>query len=177
MRYVRVDPGEDDYLDEVWEVKESIRREDGFLRQTWDFFARSYTDETCHLLLAADADGGGGSSGPDADGTAGRGVAGFATVRQDGYVLFLGVAEAYQSQGVGRTLIERIAEDHETLTCHTRAGNDRALGFYHHLGFETKSRIDDYYQDGDAAFYLVRGDDESPGLGDRIASALRGDGD
>jgi ribosomal protein S18 acetylase RimI-like enzyme len=159
VRYERVEPGDDDHLDDAWEVKESIRRDDGFLRQTWDFFSRSYTQNTCHVYLDGDD------------------VAGFATVRDDGYILFLGVAEGHRDDGLGRSLVERVARDHDTLTCHTREGNEAALGFYEHVGFRSKSLIESYYQDGDAAYYLVRGDEGATSLSDRIASALRGDGD
>lgn len=160
MRYERVAAGEDDHLDAVWEIKEAIRREEGYLRQTWEFFSRSYTQNTSHLFLD--------------DGT----VAGFATVREDGYLLFLAIGAPFRGEGYGRRLVERIADEHETVTCHTRTNNEDALGFYEHVGFRSKSRIDDYYQDGDAAYYLVRGNDTETGksLGDRIAGALRSDG-
>lgn len=155
MRYERSPPDGTSYLDEVWEVKQQIRREEGFLRQTWDFFSSSYERNAAHVVLDDD------------------GVVGFAVVRGDGYVLFLAVHPDRRGEGVGRTLVEKAAENHDKLTCHTRVSNQNAVEFYRHLGFEVERRVGNYYQDGEAAIYLSR--DRSTSLRSRITDAIKGE--
>ncbi|MDY6780626.1 MAG: N-acetyltransferase [Halobacteria archaeon] len=169
MRYEREKPGEDEYLDEVWELKERIRSSEGYLCQTWEFFSRAYRRNTTHLYIdetvATESD-----------------VVGFATVRDDGYILFLGVEYDHRGLGVGRSLVERIEADHDAVTCHTRASNENAIGFYENLGFETQRYIESYYQNGDSAYYLMKTTDDqeiagesSAGIRNRIAEVISRD--
>jgi ribosomal protein S18 acetylase RimI-like enzyme len=155
VRYGRSPPDDTSYLDDVWEVKQQIRRDEGFLQQTWDFFSSSYRRNTAHVFLDDD------------------GVAGFAVVRGDGYVLFLAVRPDRRGEGVGRSLVKKAADENDRLTCHTRASNRNAFEFYRHLGFEVERRVGSYYQDGEAAIYLSR--DRSASLTSRITDAIRGE--
>jgi ribosomal protein S18 acetylase RimI-like enzyme len=155
VRYERSPPDGTSYLDEVWEVKQQIRREEGFLRQTWEFFSSSYEHNAAHVVLDDD------------------GVVGFAVVRGDGYVLFLAVHPDRRGEGVGRTLVEKAADNHDELTCHTRVSNQNAVEFYRHLGFEVERRVGSYYQDGETAIYLSR--DRSTSLRSRITDAIKGE--
>jgi len=150
----RVDgPGETDYADEAWELKERIRRSEGVLKQRKRFFMDAYRRATTHLLYL------------DED------LAGFATVRRDGYILFLAVAPERRGEGLGRRLVAEVAEDHRTVTCHARATNERALDFYESIGFEIKRRIESYYEDDGDAYFLRLGPDER--LRDRLSELIR----
>ncbi|GAB3688386.1 N-acetyltransferase [Salinarchaeum chitinilyticum] len=148
-----VAPGSDDYLEAAWELKERIRRSEGVLKQRRGFFADAFRRSRVHVLLADEQ------------------LVGFAAVRRDGYVLFLAIATEYRGQGFGERLIARVAEENDSITCHARASNDDALGFYESLGFEIQRRIDNYYEDGGDAYYLKLGEDT--GLTSRITDALR----
>lgn len=148
---MEVDPGSDEYVDRAWQLKERIRHNEGILQQRHHFFTTAYRRAKVFLYV---------------DQTADR-LVGFATVRSDGYILFLAVAEEYREQGFGRRLIADVAEEHTTVTCHARASNDRALSFYQSLGFEVKRRVEGYYEDGGDAYYLQLG--EAPTIRERLA--------
>ena len=148
-----VGPGSDEYLEAAWELKERIRRSEGVLKQRRGFFADAYRRSRVHVLLADEE------------------LVGFAAVRRDGYVLFLAIATEYRGQGFGERLIARVAEENDSITCHARASNEGALGFYESLGFEIRRRIDNYYEDGGDAYYLKLGEDT--GLTSKITDALR----
>jgi len=147
-------PGSDDRLEDAWDLKETIRRSEGVLKQRRSFFADAYRRSTVHLLVDADDD-----------------LAGFAAVRRDGYILFLAVAPEYRGEGFGKRLVATVAEEHDSVTCHARATNDEALQFYESLGFEIKRRIDAYYEDGGDAYYLKLGDDA--GLASKLSDLVR----
>jgi ribosomal protein S18 acetylase RimI-like enzyme len=150
-----VDRGNDDYVDDAWDLKESIRRDDGVLRQRRGFFGDAYRRSRTYLYLDRSHDE----------------LIGFAAVRSDGYVLFLAVAPTYRGHGFGKRLIARVGEEYGNVTCHARVTNDEAIGFYRHLGFEVRRRIDNYYEDGGDAYYLKLGDDT---IRDKLAGLLRG---
>jgi ribosomal protein S18 acetylase RimI-like enzyme len=164
VRYDRSPPKDTTYLKRVWELKQDIRREEGYLCQTWDFFSTSYENNTAHVLLS---DGGEETNGEKDN------VVGFAVVRGDGYILFLGVDSRHRGEGLGRLLVEKAAEDHDVLTCHARASNENAVAFYEHLGFEVDRYVDSYYQNGEDAIYMSR--DESVSLTSKITDALKGE--
>jgi ribosomal protein S18 acetylase RimI-like enzyme len=58
------------------------------------------------------------------------------------------------------------------VTCHARASNERALGFYEHLGFEVSRHIENYYEDGGDAYYLKLG--EGGGITKKLSEFVRG---
>ena len=147
--------GDDELLEEAWALKEGIRRREGVLKQRRGFFARSYRRSTVHTYLAPDVDD----------------LVGFASVRSDGYLLFLAVAPEYRGEGFGKRLVAHAVEAHPRVTCHARTTNGNALDFYRYLGFEVVRRIDNYYEDGGDAYYLRLG--EAEGLTDRLSSLLR----
>jgi ribosomal protein S18 acetylase RimI-like enzyme len=150
----RVDgPGTTDNAAEAWELKERIRRTEGVLKQRKRFFMDAYRRATTHLLYLDDD------------------LLGFATTRRDGYILFLAVAAERRGEGFGRRLVAEVAEEHRTVTCHARATNERALAFYESVGFETKRRIEGYYEDDGDAYYLRLGPDER--LRDRLSELIR----
>lgn len=153
LEAVVVDPGNDDYLEAAWQLKERIRRREHVLKQRREFFADSYRRARVYMLLFEEE------------------VIAFAAVRPDGYVLFLAVAPEFRDQGLGRRLIARVAEEHDAVTCHARATNDSAMAFYRSVGFEVERRIKNYYEDGGDAFFLRLGTDG--GLTDRLSDLLR----
>jgi ribosomal protein S18 acetylase RimI-like enzyme len=127
-----VDAGDDAYVDDAWALKESIRREEGVLRQRRGFFRDAYRRSTVYLFL---------ESGPvDTER-----LIGFAAVRRDGYILFLAVADGYRDEGFGERLIARVADDHSSVTCHARSTNESAIVLYRHLAFGIKRRIDNFF--------------------------------
>lgn len=152
-----VGPGSDEHVAAAWELKEMIRRAESVLKQRRSFFTDAYRRATVHLLF------GGAHDAERSKET----LIGFAAVRRDGYVLFLAVAPDHRGEGFGRRLMATVAEEHDTVSCHARATNDAAIAFYEHIGFEVKRHIDNYYEDGGAAYYLKLGDDG--GLTDRIS--------
>jgi ribosomal protein S18 acetylase RimI-like enzyme len=138
-----VDRGDDGFVDAAWQLKERIRQEDGVLRQRRGFFRDAYRRSRVYLYIDRSSNT----------------LIGFAAVRSDGYVLFLAVDDDYRGHGFGKRLIARVSQDFGSVTCHARTTNEGAIGFYEHLGFDVRRRIDNYYEDGGDAFYLALGDD------------------
>lgn len=150
-----IPPGDDGQLERAWRLKERIHRAEGILRQRRSFFTSAYTRSTVYAYVDETADQ----------------LIGFATVRRDGYILFLAVDEKYRGEGFGKRLVASAADDYESVTCHARATNENALAFYESLGFEIERRVPGYYEDGGDAYYLRLGD--QPGIRDRLARLLR----
>lgn len=135
-------PGNDAFAEEAWELKENIRRNEGFLRQRRGFFMDAYRRSTAYLLI---------EDGPVEN------LIGFCSVRRDGYILFLAVDSDYRGEGFAERLIKTIAEEYGSVSCHARTTNERALGFYKHVGFRVVREVTNYYEDGGAAYYLRLG--------------------
>ena len=152
-----VEPGDVDYVEQAWQLKERIRERDGVLRQRRRFFENAYKRSTVYLFV---------------DRTNRGKLVGFAAVRRDGYILFLAVDNEYQGEGFGEALVARVADDYGSVTCHARSTNRDAIRFYQHIGFTIQRRIDDYYEDGGDAYYLKLGEDD--GLTDRLSKLLGG---
>ncbi|PSQ40881.1 GNAT family N-acetyltransferase [Halobacteriales archaeon QS_9_68_42] len=152
-----IDTGDDAFVDEAWELKERIRREDDVLKQRHGFFTDAYRRSKVYLLVEPRYDG--------------ETMVGFAATRRDGYVLFLAVHPEYRGEGFGRRLVAAVADDHGSVTCHARASNDDALAFYEHLGFEVERRVESYYEDNGDAYYLRLGDG---GITDRLSRFMPG---
>jgi ribosomal protein S18 acetylase RimI-like enzyme len=150
-----VERGSDDYVDAAWRLKEDIRQSEGVLRQRHGFFRNAYRRSTVYLYVDRSHDR----------------LVGFAAVRRDGYILFLAVDDEYRGHGFGKRLIARVAEDYGTVTCHARTTNEEALGFYKHIGFQIRRRIDNYYEDGGDAYYLRLGEET---IRDKLSKLLRG---
>jgi ribosomal-protein-alanine N-acetyltransferase len=154
VQRVEVPPGSDDYVTQAWQLKERIRRSEGVLRQRRGFFTTAYGRATVFLYIDRSSEQ----------------LVGFATVRRDGYILFLAVDEDYRGQGFGRRLVASVAEQHTAVTCHARTTNSKALAFYESLGFEVERQVDSYYEDGGDAYYLRLGD--SPSIRERLIDRL-----
>ncbi|MFB6198822.1 MAG: GNAT family N-acetyltransferase [Halobacteriaceae archaeon] len=146
-------PGDKSHVEPAWELKEIVREEEGVLKQRRGFFVNAYRRSRAVCLFEGDD------------------LIGFIAARRDGYILFLVVHPDHRDQGLGKRLVGEIAKKSDSVTCHARATNDRALGFYEHLGFERVRRVDNYYEDGGDAFYLRLGDRR--GLIERISDLLQ----
>ena len=140
-----IDRGDDSLVEDAWTLKEHIRHEEGVLRQRRGFFTDAYARATTYALVERGLDD--------------EQLVGFASVRRDGYILFLAVAPEHRSEGYGKRLVAEVTDDYTTVTCHARATNQDALDFYQGIGFEVARRIDNYYEDRGDAFYLKLGDD------------------
>lgn len=150
----RVDePGDGRYAEQAWRLKERIRQREDVLKQRRGFFMDAYRRARTHLLFEDET------------------LVGFASVRRDGYILFLAVAPEVRGQGHGRRLVAEVAQEHRTVTCHARTTNDSALHFYERIGFQVQRRIDNYYEDNGDAYYLRLGEDDS--LRQRLSEFLR----
>lgn len=71
------------------------------------------------------------------------------------------VAPEARGQGVGRTLLEALErcgceQGCERMTLEVRADNRVALGLYRRAGFRLFCWLDDYYEDGCAAWRMVK---------------------
>lgn len=154
VEYRVVERGSDAYVTEAWELKEQIRRQFGVLKQRRGFFADAYRRSRVHLYLADDR------------------LIGFASVRRDGYILFLAVDPDFQGEGYGEQLVAEVADDHQSVTCHARTTNQNALAFYQHVGFAIERQIDNYYEDGGDAYFLRLGD--ADGLAARLSRLIGG---
>ncbi|ELZ83137.1 GNAT family acetyltransferase [Haloferax elongans ATCC BAA-1513] len=151
---IRVDgPGETAYAEEAWDLKEVIRVNEGLLKQRRGFFIDAYRRSTTYLLFENDT------------------LVAFASTRRDGYILFLAVSPEARGEGHGKRLVAKVANNHPVVTCHARTTNTNALEFYKNLGFTVRRRIDGYYEDGGAAYYLRLG--EEAGLRERLSEFLR----
>ncbi|MFW5902997.1 MAG: GNAT family N-acetyltransferase [archaeon] len=139
MKFKKIEKGHTKYEQEVWNLKERIRKEESILNQSRRYFARTYRQQDAYLYLNKQE------------------VIGFGLVRSDGYISLLGVKKEKRDQGIGKKLINKIEDDHERISCHTRSSNKNAINFYQNLGFELKRTVDGYYKDGDTAYYLVKG--------------------
>ncbi|KTG08697.1 acetyltransferase [Haloprofundus marisrubri] len=150
----RVDnPGQSQYGEDAWALKERIRKKEGVLKQRRGFFMDAYRRSKTHLFYEDER------------------LVGFVSTRRDGYILFLAVAPEVRGEGYGERLVATVADEHRTVTCHARTTNVEALDFYEHIGFEITRRIDNYYEDGGNAYYLRLGEDG--GLREKLSEFVR----
>lgn len=150
-----IPPGDDQYVEAAWDLKEGIRQEYGVLKQRRRFFFNAYRQATTHLIHTTDR----------------TQIVGFSCTRENGYLLFLAVNPEFQGLGFGRELVGALVDQHERITCHARVSNEDALAFYESLGFDIVRRIDQYYEDGGDAYYLQLGDAE--GVTSRLIRLFR----
>lgn len=150
-----IPPGKTANLEAAWALKERIRRRDGVLEQQRRFFETQYRQSHAYVIRTPEPDR----------------LAGFAVIRDDGYLSMLGVAPEHRRQQVGTRLVGNLAADFGQVSCHTRVSNETAVSFYTELGFVVASRVANYYRDGDDAYRLVL-TDGTPELVDRLTELL-----
>lgn len=140
-----VEQGDDTFVEDAWALKEGIRREEGVLRQRRGFFTDAYARSRTFVLIERTLDE--------------ERLVGFASVRRDGYILFLAVDPDERGEGHGKRLVAAVAEEYGKVTCHARTSNENALEFYQGIGFEVVRKIYNYYEDYGDAYYLRLGED------------------
>jgi ribosomal protein S18 acetylase RimI-like enzyme len=79
---------------------------------------------------------------------------------EGGYVNYLAVAPECQGTGLGRKLLQAIAQKVLTagkahIRLHTDPSDSKALGFYESLGFKEQARMKNWYGTGNVG-YLMR---------------------
>ncbi|AEB27096.1 Acetyltransferase [Francisella cf. novicida Fx1] len=94
----------------------------------------------------------------------------FVTKRQDslaGYILCfeykktirvysLAVSKNYQGQGIGKKLLEYILNNTDkNISLEVNTNNLIAISLYQNLGFEINKQINNYYENGDAAYKMT----------------------
>lgn len=134
---IYTEPGSSDWLEDCWDIKQEIRKEQGLLKQNEGFFKRTYLRS--HTYVVSDM-----SEMP----------LGFAVVADDTYLALLAVKPSYQGYGIGEKIMKYVIEEHTELYCHTRKSNERAIGFYKNLGFKEVKAHENYYADGESAVML-----------------------
>lgn len=142
MRVEVFETGTEFYVTQAWKIKEGIREEYGLLKQDWDFFSKSYRNSRVFCVV---------------DRTE---LLGFASIRENGYLLFLAVKKEYQGEGIGTRLMNSMKQHYQRIGCHVRTTNEKALSFYEDMGFEKRETIEGYYSDGGNAYKMELPEDE-----------------
>lgn len=66
----------------------------------------------------------------------------------DIYIFSFDVLKEYRNQGIGRSLLEKCIQSHESyISLHVRISNDNALHLYQTIGFKIIGIIPKYYSD------------------------------
>ena len=76
-------------------------------------------------------------------------------------ILMLSVSENYRKQNIGSKLLTRFMEEMEiekvrNLELEVRTDNKKAIEFYTKHGFNIKQKINDFYQNGESAYTMVK---------------------
>lgn len=90
------------------------------------------------------------------------GIGCFWMILEEAHVTLVGIAPAYQGQGLGQLLVwDLLHKAHqqglERATLEVREGNQAALALYKRFKFQTVGRRRRYYPDGEDALILWRG--------------------
>lgn len=92
-----------------------------------------------------------------------KGVAGFAAMRKEGSILHLmniAVSDEYRRLGIGGQLLMAASEIGVDQNCacmrlEMRSHQEHLMDFYRRFGLVKRSRMRNYYRNGDEAFVLV----------------------
>lgn len=137
-----------------------MRIERASFPQPWPYDAfRRYLDRP-GFLVAVDHRG----EGVDGDPVVGYIVADLVRNygRPLGHVKNLAVHPDRRGEGVGSALLSRVLtvlSNARTVKLEVRASNDPAKELYRRFGFEPMRRVERYYDDGEDAIVMVRGND------------------
>lgn len=68
----------------------------------------------------------------------------------------LAVSKNYQGQGIGKKLLEYILNNTDkNISLEVNTNNLIAISLYQKLGFEINKQINNYYENGDAAYKMT----------------------
>lgn len=68
----------------------------------------------------------------------------------------LAVSKNYQGQGIGKKLLEYILnKTDKNISLEVNTNNLIAISLYQKLGFEINKQINNYYENGDAAYKMT----------------------
>lgn len=68
----------------------------------------------------------------------------------------LAVSKNYQGQGIGKKLLEYILNNTDkNISLEVNTNNLIAISLYQNLGFEINKQINNYYENGDAAYKMT----------------------
>lgn len=86
---------------------------------------------------------------------------GVVTHEHKGRILLIGVDEKYQNKGIGSKLLRGLLltfflKGITEVELEVRVSNVRAIKFYEKRGFRKKFRLDNYYEDGEDAYIMVK---------------------
>jgi len=80
----------------------------------------------------------------------------------EGHVISLAVSEGYRNLGIGRALMNKIIEIFQNekevskIRLEVREGNKRAISFYEKMDFKVFEKIEEYYEDGETAYVMIK---------------------
>jgi len=138
FRKVSLSPGQSDYIDQAWVLKQEIREESGIFHYDREFFEDLYTDEFVYACLSPDVGD----------------MIGFTIIRARGYMSLLAVKAEKRGNGYGQSILEDSVKHFEEIECHVRETNTRAISFYKDFGFELVDIDKHYYDNGDDGLHL-----------------------
>jgi ribosomal protein S18 acetylase RimI-like enzyme len=124
-------------MEECWQIKEKIRKEQNFLRQAKAFYTDTYIRSDVYTATNDE-----------------ESILGFAVTTGDEYLALLGVRPKYQGNEIGTKIIDYLKSEHETIYCHTRESNEDAVRFYESNGFIIEDLEPNYYNNNENAFVL-----------------------
>lgn len=143
MRVEVFEPDTEFYITQAWQIKEEIKEENGLLKQDWDFFRESYRNSRVFCVVERTE------------------LLGFASIRENGYLLFLAVKKGKQGDGIGKQLMNTMKQHYRTIDCHVRKTNTNAIEFYKAMGFKEQETISGYYSDGGDAYKMTLENDKA----------------
>ncbi|MBI2184437.1 MAG: GNAT family N-acetyltransferase [Thaumarchaeota archaeon] len=78
-----------------------------------------------------------------------------------GHIVSVSVLEEHRNKGLGRTLIEEAMRGMVNRGCseaflEVRVSNTTAISIYQKMEYQTASRLEGYYRDGEAAYLMTK---------------------
>lgn len=129
--------GNSAYMDECWQIKEKIEKEQNLLKQAKTFYTNTYMTSDVYIARSDEEE-----------------IVGFAIMTGQDYLALLGVKPRYQDDGIGTEIIDYLKSEYDTIHCHTRESNEGAVRFYESNGFFIEDLEPNYYANNEDAFIL-----------------------
>lgn len=129
--------GSSKYIDECWDIKQEVLKEQGLLRQGKKFYSDTYVRSDSYVIKDKK-----------------NAILGFALISGKNYLALLAVRPENQGEGLGTRLIEHLKSEYNVIYCHTRESNEDAINFYKSNNFFVDDIEGRYYEDGENAYIL-----------------------